>query len=104
MVGLCDKYGVIVWIPILLGTAAIGVEKLINQVHASVETRFCAMLVAGALGLLIQIIIMDSGIWCLLRHVDNGYKVFTWIKIVMSCFIGLLYAIGVVTEMVENQS
>ena len=101
-----DRVTIISWVALIIGTAVIGLEKLIDRVDDPAGPRLCAMLVSGVLGFLMQIVM---NIYTVSKFIDNGDNVDTkiawliWIRAVFGTGLGLLlYAVPSLAEMAEN--
>lgn len=83
---------------VVAGTAVIVLEKPINRAEDPIGLRFCAMTVAGVLGVLIQLTMYQRLFALLLRIAVN------WILGVFGGGFGLLYAIPCLAEMVQKRA
>jgi len=117
--GKCTWYGYhaswgvgggVTLILLILGSILLGTERFINNTEDSIPERLCAVLVAGVMSCVIQLIFFNNTLSCfgLATYNDLGpytdvYIALGWVKIVLSLFIGFLYASIVLVEVTENQ-
>ena len=114
-----DPVNLMSWIALIIGTAVIGLEKVINRVDDPAGPRLCAMLVAGVFGSLMQIVMNP---WTISKSREVPTETdgrteehwiteitwihITWIRWIRAVFgtgLGLLlYAVPSLAEMAEN--